>query len=78
MIYIEIIFKGVLLCSFIKSLFCFGGVLEHVLMFGGSKITFFTLFTLLQYLSSQPDTNDSISCGFDEGPLSEKLNVVIG
>ncbi len=28
-------------------------------------------FTLLQYLSPQPDTNDSISSGFDEGPPSE-------
>ncbi len=70
-------FKGVLLCSFTKSWFCFGGVLEHPLMVGGSKITlFFTLFTLLQYLSPQPDPNDSISSGFDEGPPSEKLNVL--
>ncbi len=37
---------------------------------------FFTLFTLLQYLSPPPDTNDSISSGFDEGPSSEKLNVL--
>ncbi len=28
-------FKGVLLCSFTKSWFCFGGVLEHALMLGG-------------------------------------------
>ncbi len=47
-----IAFKGVLLCSFTKSWCCFGGVLEHALMLGGLKITlFFTLFTLLQYIS---------------------------
>ncbi len=34
-------FKGVLLCSFTKSWFCFGGVLEHALMLDGSKITLF-------------------------------------
>ncbi len=69
-------FKGVLLCSFTKSWFSFGGVLDHALMLGGSKIAlFFTLFTLLQYLSPQPDTNDSISSGFDEGPPSKKRNV---
>ncbi len=33
-------------------------------------------FTLLQYLSPQPDTNDSIRSGFDEGPPSKKLNVL--
>ncbi len=33
--------KGVLLCSFTKSWFCFGGVLEHALMLGGSKIALF-------------------------------------
>ncbi len=61
--------KGVLLCSFTKSWFCFGGVLEHALMLGGSKIAlFFTSFRLLQYLSPQTDTNCSISSGFDEGP----------
>ncbi len=69
--------KGVLLCSFTKSWFCFGGVLDHALMLGGSKIAlFFTEFTLLQYLSPQPDTNDLISSGFDEGPPSEKRNVL--
>ncbi len=51
---------------FYKVLICFGGVLEHALMLGGSKNTFFV--TLLQYLSPQPDTNGSISSGFDEGP----------
>ncbi len=62
---------------FYKVLTLFWGVLEHVLMLGGSKIAlFFTLFTLLQYLSPQPDTNGSISSGFDEGPPSEKLNVL--
>ncbi len=46
-------------------------------MFGGSKIVlFFTLFTLLQYLSPRPDTNDSVSFEFDEGPPPEKLNVL--
>ncbi len=34
--------KGVLLCSFTKSWFCFGDVLGHALMLGGSKITLFT------------------------------------
>ncbi len=34
-------FKGVLLCSFTKSCLCFGGVLEHALMRGGSKIALF-------------------------------------
>ncbi len=53
------------------------GVLEHALMLDGSKIAlFFTLFTLLQYLSPQSDTNGSISSGFDEGPLSKKWNVL--
>ncbi len=33
--------KGVLLCSFTKSWFCFGVVLEHALMLGGSKIALF-------------------------------------
>ncbi len=62
---------------FYKVLISFGGVLEHALMLGGLKIAlFFTLFTLLQYLSPQPDTNDSISSGFDEAPPSEKLNVL--
>ncbi len=69
--------KGLLLCSFTKSWFCFRSVLEHALMLGGSKIVlFFTLLTLLQYLSPQPDTNSSISSGFDEGPPSEKQNVL--
>ncbi len=54
--------------------FCFGYVLEHALMLGGLKIALF--FTLLQYVSPQPDTNGSISSGFDEGPPSEKLNVL--
>ncbi len=36
----------------------------------------FHIFSLLQYLSPQPDTNDSISSGFDEGPPSEKPNVL--
>ncbi len=31
----------VLLCSFSKSWFCFGGVLEHALVLGGSKIALF-------------------------------------
>ncbi len=35
------LFKGVLLCSFTKSWFCFGGVLEHALMLGGSKNALF-------------------------------------
>ncbi len=62
---------------FYKVLILFWGVLEHALMLGGSKITlFFSQFTLLQYLSHQPDTNGSISSGFDEGPPSEKLNVL--
>ncbi len=62
---------------FYKVLILFWGVLEHALMLGGSKITlFFTLFTLLQYLSPQRGTNGSISSGFDEGPPSEKRNVL--
>ncbi len=61
---------------FYKVLTLFWGVLEHALMLGGSKIAlFFTLFTLLQYLSPQPDTNGLISSGFDEGTPSKKLNV---
>ncbi len=52
-----------------KVFFCFGGVLEHAFMLGVLKIALFTLF---QYLSPQPDTNDSINSGFDEGPPSEK------
>ncbi len=76
-IWLLINFKGVLLCSFTKSWFCFGGVLEHALILGGSKnALFFTQFTLLQYLSPQPGTNGSISSGFDEGPPSEKRNVL--
>ncbi len=71
-------FKGVLLCSFTKSWFCFGGVLKHALMLGGSKIAlFFTLFTLLQYLSPQPDTNDSISSRFDKAPAFRKTKCVV-
>ncbi len=63
---------------FYKVLMC-RGVLEHALMLGGLKIAlFFTLFTLLQYLSPPPDTNDSSNSGFDEGPPPEKRNVVIG
>ncbi len=31
---------------------------------------FFFFLQLLQYLSPQPDTNDSISSGFDEDPPS--------
>ncbi len=46
--------------------FFWGGVLEDALILGGSKIAlFFTSFALLQYLSPQPDTNGSISSGFD-------------
>ncbi len=64
-------------CALLLSLdVVLGGVLD-TLELGGSKITlFFTLFTLLQYLSPQPDTNDSISSGLDEGPPSEELNVL--
>ncbi len=47
---------------FYKVWFCFGGVLEHALIF--------------QYLSPQPDTNGEISSGFDEGPPSEKRNML--
>ncbi len=62
---------------FYKVLILFWGVLEHALMLGGSQIAlFFTKFTLLQYLSPQTDRNGSISSGFDEGPLSEKWNVL--
>ncbi len=62
---------------FYKVLILFWGVLEHALMLGGSKIAlFFTLFTLLQYLSPRPDTNDSISSGFDEDPPPKKWNVL--
>ncbi len=53
-----------------KVFFCFGGVLEHAFMLGVLKIALFV--TLFQYLSPQPDTNDSINSGFDEGPPSEK------
>ncbi len=34
--------KGVQLCSFTKSWFCFEGVLEHALMLGGSKLHYFS------------------------------------
>ncbi len=53
-----------------KVFFCFGGVLEQAFMLGVLKIALF--FTLFQYLSPKPDTNDSINSGFDEGPPSEK------
>ncbi len=56
------------------SWFCFGGVLVHALMRGGSKTALY--FTLLKYLSPQPDSNDSISSGLDEGPPSDKLNML--
>ncbi len=46
-------------------------------MLGGFKnALFFTEFALLQYLSPQPDTNDSINSGLDEGPPFEKRNVL--
>ncbi len=35
-------FKGVLLCSFTKSWFCFGSVLEHALMLGVPKTHYFS------------------------------------
>ncbi len=64
--------KGVLLCSFTKSWFCFG----VALMLGSKFLLFFTQFTSLQYLSPQPGTNSSISSGFNEGPTFEKRNVL--
>ncbi len=48
---------------------------HHTWLYIMSLSLFFT-FSLLQYLSPQPDTNDSISSGFDEGPPSEKRNVL--
>ncbi len=56
-------FIGVLLCS-LQSL-------DFVL--GCRTCSHFWYF---QNLSPQPDTNDSISSGFDEVPPSEKLNVL--
>ncbi len=54
-------------------LFCFGGVLEHALMFGGSlNVHYYNTFLLSLTQTA------SISSGFDEGPPSEKRNVVIG
>ncbi len=57
--------------ALLQSLDFFGMVvLEDALILGGSKIIlFFTSFALLQYFSPQPDTNGSISSGFDEGHL---------
>ncbi len=61
-----------------KVLILFWGVLEHALMLGGSQITLFSL-NLKYYnnLSPQPDTNDSSSSGFDEGPPYEKSKCVV-
>ncbi len=59
---------------FYKFLMLFWAVLEHALVLGGSKIKL--SFTLLQYISPHPDINDSVSSRFDEGPPSEKLNVL--
>ncbi len=46
--------KGVLLCSFTKSWFCFGGVLEHA----WSEKLIFHIIYIIQHLFPQPDTND--------------------
>ncbi len=74
---INITLKGSYYALFQSLDYVLGDVLEHALMLGGSKIAlFFTEFTLLQYLSPQPHTNGSISSGFDEGPPSEKQNVL--
>ncbi len=69
--------KGVLLCSFIKSWFCFGGVLEHALMLGGSKNALFS-HNLHYYNTSLPSLAQTrlVPAGFDEGPPSEKRNVL--
>ncbi len=67
--------SGVLLCSFTKSWCCFGGCTRtcaHVVW----KPNLSQIIYILQSLSTQPDTNDSISSGFDEAPPSEKLNVL--
>ncbi len=68
--------KGVLLCSFTKSWFCFG-VYENILSCSVvRKSHYFSHYLhLLQYLSPQPDYG-SISSWFDEGPPSEKRNVL--
>ncbi len=69
--------KVVLSCSFSKSLFCFGGVLEHALMLGGSKnALLFHIIYIIKITLSQPGTSGSISSGFDEGTPSEKRNVL--
>ncbi len=36
----------------------------------------FHIIYIITILSPQPDTNDSIGSGFDEGPPSEKRNVL--
>ncbi len=39
------------------------------------KLHYFSPFTILQYLSSQPDTNSLISSWFDEGPPLAKTAI---
>ncbi len=69
--------KVVLSCSFSKSLFCFGGVLEHALMLGVSKnALLFHIIYIIKITLSQPGTSGSISSGFDEGTPYEKRNVL--
>ncbi len=70
----DTLIKGVLLSYFTKS--WFWGCTRTYAWWFENRIIYFTELTLLQYLSPQSDTNDSISFGFDEGPPSEKQNVL--
>ncbi len=49
--------KGVLLCSFTKSWFCFGGVLEHAIPLSLSNITCYCKCTKC-LVSTHPQNND--------------------
>ncbi len=69
--------KGVLLCSFTKSWFSFGRVLEHdpMLRWFKNRIIFHIIYIIIIALSPACH-NDSISSRFDEDPPSEILNVL--
>ncbi len=62
---------------FYKVLILFWGCIKHALMLGDSKNRIiFHIIYIITITCPQPDTNDSISSGFDEGPPSEKRNVL--
>ncbi len=68
-------FKGVLLCSFTKSWFCFGGVLEQDAWWFENSIILHIIY-IITIPFSPAWHKGSISSGFDEGPPSEKRNVL--